>query len=183
MGDALILIDLQNEYFTGGNRELVNPDRAVKNAAKLLSAFRAKNKPVFHIQHLAPWEGSEAFLPDTNGVEFHISVKPYSDEKIIQKYYPNGFRKTTLLDELKAIKAENITICGAMSHMCVEATTRAAADFEFKNTVVEDACATKDLSFNGEIIPADSAHKAFMAALSPFYAQVKGTDDVIKKLE
>ena len=65
-----------------------------------------------------------------------------------------------------------MVICGAMSHMCIDATTRAAADLGFQCTVVHDACATKDLTFDGKAVPADMVHGAFMAALQPVYAKV-----------
>lgn len=63
-----------------------------------------------------------------------------------------------------------------MSHMCVEATTRAAADFGYPVTVVHDACATTDLEFNATVVPAAQVHAAAMAALAFAYASITTTD-------
>ena len=74
-------------------------------------------------------------------------------------------------------------ICGAMSHMCIDATTRAAFDLGFNCVVAEDACATRDLLFNNKIIKASDVHASFMAALSFPYAKVVSTKDVVKDLD
>jgi nicotinamidase-related amidase len=68
-----------------------------------------------------------------------------------------------------------------MTHMCVDATARAAADFGFQVWVAEDACATKDLEYNGTVIPAEHVHKAFLAALRS-YGQVMTSEQVIARL-
>lgn len=53
MNTALLIIDIQNDYFEGGTAELVNPDRASGNAKLVLEKFRKSNLPVVHIQHIA----------------------------------------------------------------------------------------------------------------------------------
>jgi nicotinamidase-related amidase len=70
-------------------------------------------------------------------------------------------------------------IAGAMSHMCIDATTRAAFDHGFKCTVAADACATRALEFGGRTIPARDVHAAFMAALAMPYARISSTDDIV----
>lgn len=64
---------------------------------------------------------------------------------------------------------------GAMSHMCIEATSRAASDVGYKVTVVEDACATMDLEFNGVKVPAAQVHASAMAALEFGYGTITST--------
>ena len=91
---------------------------------------------------------------------------------MIQKNFPNSFRDTVLLETLRDDDIERLVICGAMSHMCIDATTRAAFDLGFSCIVVSDACATRDLQFEGRTIPARDVHAAFMAALSVPYASV-----------
>ena len=66
-----------------------------------------------------------------------------------------------------------------MSHMCIDATTRAAADFGYKATLIHDACATKDLEFGGESVPATKVHAAFMAGLNGAYATLSTADDFL----
>lgn len=180
MSVGLVLIDIQNDYFPGGKMELVEMDSAAQNAANILQLFRHRQLPVFHIKHVSTRPGASFFLPETIGVNIHESVAPLDGEPIIEKQFPNSFRGTPLLDRLKRKGIEKIIICGAMSHLCIDATTRAAFDFGFLCTVIEDGCATRDLPFKGEIIKADKVHAAFMSALSVPCANVLGTADFIK---
>ena len=176
MQSALILIDLQNDYFPGGAMELVGITQAAAQARELLAARRQARLPIFHIQHVALGPGATFFRPDTPGVEINESVRPLPGEALIQKHYPNAFRETGLLEALNNAGAEEVIICGAMSHMCVDATTRAAFDFGFKCTVIHNACATRDLTFEGLTIPAAQVHGAFMAALGMRYARVMSVE-------
>lgn len=177
MKTALLLIDIQNDYFPKGANPLIGIEKAANNAAILLNCFREKEMPVFHIQHISIKRDATFFLPNTNGVKIYESVLPLPSEEIIQKYFPNAFRKTLLFDKLKAVQIDDIVICGAMSHMCVDATTRAAFDLGFSCTVISDACATKDLTYLNETIPACHVHGSFMAALGSVYAEVRNTKD------
>ena len=177
---GLVLIDIQNDYFSGGKMELVGMEHAAQNAETILRKIRQLQLPVFHFRHISTRPSATFFLPGTKGVEIHQSVSPLNGEIVIEKNYPNGFRGTEFYEKLKAAEIERIIICGAMSHMCIDATTRAAFDFGFSCTVIEDGCATRDLQFKGEIIKADKVHAAFMSALSVPYANVLGTADFIK---
>jgi nicotinamidase-related amidase len=160
--------------------ELVAMDAAAATASTVLAGFRDEEKPVYHIQHVSTRPGATFFLPGTEGMETHASVAPAEDEAVIQKNFPNSFRDTTLLDTLKGDGIEHLTICGAMSHMCIDATTRAAFDLGFSCTVVADACATRDLQFEGKAIPAADVHAAFMAALAVPYARVVGAAELAR---
>ena len=172
MKTALILVDIQNDYFPGGKMELVGMMESSRKAQELLGLFRKHNLPTFHIQHMSLGKGTDFFLPDTEGAEIHESVKPLSGDMIIQKHFPNSFRDTDLLERLKSSHVTALVICGAMSHMCIDATTRAAADHGFKCTVIHDACATRDLQFGDTLVPAEQVHASFMSALSFAYAKV-----------
>jgi len=155
---------------------------AGKNAKKLLSLFRKNEWPTFHIQHVAPSEKAPFFRPDTAGAEIHQSVAPEAEDKVIQKHFPNSFRETSLAQELKSNQVEQVVICGAMSHMCIDATTRAAADLGFKCTLIHDVCATRDLVFGDEKIAAAEVHGAFMAALTGAYANVINLDEYVTSI-
>ena len=180
MSDCLILVDLQNDYFAGGTMELVDTDKAAANAQRLLARFRENNLPVVHIQHIAARPGATFFLPETHGAEIHERVAPKEGETVVVKNYPNSFRDTALLDILKENNITNLIICGAMSHMCIDATTRAAFDLGFSCVVAEDACATRDLIFKGQTIKATEVHAAFMAALAVPYAKIEATEEIIQ---
>jgi nicotinamidase-related amidase len=174
---GLIIIDIQNDYFPGGNLELVGVEQAAKNALELLQKFRDKQSPIFHIQHISKQPGATFFVAETKGSKIHESVAPQLEETVIVKHFPNSFRETDLLDYLKDSKVEEVVICGAMSHMCIDATTRAAFDFGFQCIVIEDACATRDLEYKGKTVKAAEVHAAFMATLAMGYAKVISTNE------
>ncbi|MGE5257915.1 MAG: cysteine hydrolase family protein [Hyphomicrobiales bacterium] len=176
---ALLLVDIQNDYFPGGKMTLEGIDAASVNASRLLNRFREKKLPLFHIRHVATRPGATFFLPDTPGSEIHPSVAPKVDEAVIVKHFPNSFRETALLDQLKKAGVSSVAVCGAMSHMCIDATVRAACDLGFQCRVAHDACATRALTFGGETAAAEKVHAAFMAALSAAYAQVMATKGLL----
>lgn len=182
MKNCLILVDIQNDYFAGGRMALVGMEEAAARAQSLLKRFRAANLPVIHIQHVAARPDATFFLPETQGAEIHPLVTPLPGETVLVKHFPNSFRHTPLLETLKEQGTYDLTICGAMSHMCIDATTRAAFDFGFNCTVAEDACATRDLVFKGKPVKAAEVHAAFMAALSVPYAQIAQTRDLVERL-
>jgi nicotinamidase-related amidase len=128
MEHALILVDIQNDYFPGGKMELKDMETAARNAQDVLRKFREDHVPLFHIRHESNRPGATFFLPDTQGAEIHESVAPEKGETVIEKHFPNSFRETPLYDLLKECKIRNVVICGAMSHMCINATARAAFD-------------------------------------------------------
>jgi len=172
MKKGLILVDMQKDYFPGGAMELAGMDEAARNAARILDRFRKEKQPVFHVQHLSLQPGATFFLPNTKGAEIHDSVLPANSEIAVQKHFPNSFRETGLLDYLRKAEVKKVVICGAMSHMCIDATVRAAFDLGFSCTVIADACATRDVEFQGIKVEAAKVHAAFMAALAAVYAKV-----------
>lgn len=181
MNTALLVIDIQNDYFPGGSMELEGALEAAKNARELLYCFREHGKAHVHIQHLSTHPGATFFLPGTEGANIHDSVAHYEGEPIVQKHFPNSFRETGLLDLLRGREAERLVICGMMTHMCVDATVRAAADLGFQVLVASDACATRALKFGGVDVPATQVQAAFLAAFQS-YGRVVPTDRVMASL-
>ena len=178
MKKALLLVDIQNDYFPGGKMELVGMKAAAAQAQALLAEFRRRQWPTYHIQHVSLRKGAPFFLPDTPGVAIHEVHRPAPGRDRHRKALPQrlpGDRpaRTGWL----AAGMKELVICGAMSHMCIDATTRAAVDLGFTCTVIHDACATRDLTFGEVVIPARQVHGAFMAALASFYARVVSAED------
>ena len=178
MQTALLLIDIQNDYFPNGTMPLVGSVEAGKNAAILLEKFRLRNLPIIHIQHISARPGATFFIPNTPGVEINDCVKPLSTETIITKKYPNSFREKGLLFHLQERKIEHLVVAGMMTHMCIDTTVRAAFDFGFTCALAHDACATRELHFGDKTIPADYVHKAFIAALNGIFATAKTTQKI-----
>lgn len=179
MTQALVLVDIQNDYFPNGSMELVQMDKAAQKAGSVLSYFRKMQMPVLFIQHISMQPGATFFVPDTDGAKIHDSVAPQSGETIITKHFPNAFRETELADSLNRLNLKKIVICGAMSHMCIDATTRAGFDLGYQCTVIADACTTRDLEFGGVTVEAQKVHASFMAALSSPYARVISATEFI----
>ena len=181
MKTALLLIDIQNDYFPGGKMELEGPIEAAKKANELLQCFRDHNLPTVHIQHVSLKPDATFFIPGDRGTDINDITAHYEGEPLVQKHYPNSFRETNLLDLLKDWEIERVIITGMMTHMCVDATARAAADFGFKVIVAEDACATRALTYGETTVPAEHVHKAFLAALKS-YGQVIPVEQVLARL-
>ncbi|CAI8784608.1 cysteine hydrolase family protein [Chryseobacterium sp. IT-36CA2] len=181
---ALLIIDVQNDYFPGGKMTLENAEQAGENAKKVLEYFRKNNLPVIHIQHISTNEEATFFLPNTEGAKIHSLVLPKENEKVMVKHFPNSFRETDLLNYLQSNKIKNLVITGMMTDVCVEATTRAAFDFGFQNTIIGDATATRNRELNGEVVKAAEVQRSILAgisALGNLYANVMSTDDFFNR--
>lgn len=174
MKEALIIIDIQNFYFYG-ERQLEGSIEASLKAAKILEVFRQKSLPVFHVQHMI--DLSNVPKEQQSIADIHAHVKPMANEVILSKYTPGSFNGTGLNEKLKALGVDTLVICGMMSHMCVDTTTREAFDLGYKCTVLHDACATRALQFNGTTVPAAHVHATAMAALAFAFATVTSSDE------
>lgn len=173
---ATIVVDLQNEYLSTGKLPLVGLDAALANAARVIAAARAQGELLIHVRHEGAQADAPFFTPGTTGVQIIPAVAANAGEPVIVKNYPNSFRGTQLKQLLDAQGVKELVVIGAMSHMCIEATSRAAADFGYPVTVAHDACATMNLEFEGTAVPAAQVHAASMAALGFGYASVTTTD-------
>lgn len=182
MSTALIIVDIQNDYFPNGKMELSNPDQAAANAAKVLAWFRKNNKEnIFHVQHLASSPELGFFLPDTIGAELHETVQPLENENLIVKNFANSFLKTDLESKLRENGVTKVVVVGMMTHMCIDATVRAAVDLGFETLLIEDACATRELSYQDKVVPAEQVHYAFVAALGSMYCDVSSTENFLQR--
>lgn len=168
---ALILVDIQNDYFAGGRMALPAMEAAATQAAALVDMARAEAHDIIHIRHIAPAD-APFFRDGTQGSEIHTSVMPRNTERVVIKDRPNSFVGTGLDDTLRSAGVDHLIICGAMSQMCIDATTRAAVDLGYTVTLVSDACAAAAVSFDGVTVPAEQVHAAIMAPLAARYANV-----------
>lgn len=175
MNNALILVDIQNDYFEGGKWPVFKMAEVGANAARLLDDARGKNEMVLHVHHEMP-EGGPFFVTGTDGAKINSVVSPEGDEATILKHRPNSFHNTNLEAILRKADIASVTICGAMSQMCIDATARAARDMGFDVTVVADACGAKDVKFGDNSVPAETVHATIMGALNGSYAKVVDTE-------
>jgi nicotinamidase-related amidase len=179
MSTALILVDFQQDYFPGGRMEVVGAVEACGVARSLLNYFRGKDLPIIHVRHISTRPDATFFLPDTAGTAIHEDVAPLPHEEVIKKHFPNSFRGTELQKHLVSGQIDELVVCGMMSHMCIDATVRAAFDSGYTCIVAHDACAARDLEFQGVHVPAAHVHGAFMAALGAVYAKVMSAGEII----
>lgn len=180
---ALLLIDLQNDYFPGGAMELVGILQAAERGRLLLTEFRRRGRLVVHIQHIAIRPNAAFLLPGTHGAQIHHMVRPLVTEIVLHKNYPNSFRGTALLNVLKTMQVSELVIAGMTTHMCIDSTARAAFDLGFKLKVASDACATRNLTFSGLTVKAADVQLAYMSALNGIFSEVKDTEEIIAELD
>lgn len=176
--EALLIIDVQNDYFSGGKSELVGADRALEQTKKVLTLFRDKSYPVIHVQHINIRPGATFFLPDTLGCEIHADITPLDSEFLVIKQAPNSFYQTDLSEILQAKDIHKLVVCGMMTHMCVDTTVRAAKDYGLAINLLYDGCATKDLTLWDKHVPAHLVHDSYMAGLAGMFANIQMADEV-----
>lgn len=160
MHEALLIIDVQNDYFPGGACELCHAYDAENKIIQLIKESRKQKRPIIYIQHINPPDDT-FFLEGTYGCEISERIKPLPDDKVIVKYYPNSFCETELDAYLQEKDIKKLVVCRMMTHMCVDTTVRAAMDYGYEVELVADGCATMDLEISGEIIPAEIVQKTF----------------------
>src|SRR3954466_9390864 len=171
MNRALVIVDIQRDYFPGGNMPLHEPEAAAAKAGQVLEAFRAAAAPVVPGQHLSA--AGDGFLEEgTDGAEIMAPVTPQDGETLITKRAPNSFLGTDLEQHLPGLGGDEVVVRGMMTSLCVDATTRAGADLGFEMTLVPDACAAPGLEFGGRQVAAEDVHASFVAALGQAYATV-----------
>ncbi|MFJ2712281.1 cysteine hydrolase family protein [Pseudomonas sp. NPDC087346] len=178
---ALIVVDIQNDYFPQGKWPLDGVEAAADNAARLIAAFREAGDSVVHIRHEFTSPDAPFFVPGSEGAKLHPKVINRADEPVVLKHFVNSFRETELQSILDEQGIKDLVVVGSMSHMCVDGITRAAADLGYSVTVIHDACASRDLEFNGLTVPAAHVHAAYMSALGFAYASVVSTDEFLAR--
>src|SRR3954468_15421061 len=125
---ALVLIDIQNDYFPGGRWALAGIESAAGNAARVLAAPRAAGDLVVHVRHEFVSPDPPFFAPGSDGAKIHPRVRAAEGEPVVLTHHVNAFRETDLKAILDRHGVDEVVICGAMSHMCVDAGARAASD-------------------------------------------------------
>lgn len=178
MNEALLLINIQNDYFPGGKCALKNTEKAFTKIKKLENNFHKDNKPVFYIKHISNGT-TPFFFENTTGINLYHELSPQRNDEIIIKHEPDSFYKTDLQTKLKAHNINKLTISGWMTQMCLDTTVRSAYAKGYAINVIGDSCTTKDLSFNDEIISADMVNKAFLSALNSKFSKVINTDEYL----
>jgi len=176
---ALLVIDFQNEYFTG---RLPIPDgaQALANTQRLIAFADQTKMPVYHIQHVAPAD-SPLFALGGEGVKFHPDMQPRAGDITLQKSTVSAFGSTDLDRRLKKAGIDTLIISGLMTHACVAGAARDAAPLGYNVVVAADASATRNiLRANGTVIDKDSLHNAALAEVEDTFGSVLTTAEILE---
>ena len=169
---ALVLIDIQNDYFPNGCYPLSGSPEAGVQAQQLLDAFRKHALPIVHIQHEMTGDMPKFFAPGTEGQQIHSTVKPLPGESVMIKHERSSFVGTPLLEELHAQGIETLILAGMQTNVCVQATTRDALKYGFTVIVPEDATAAVD----------EGTHATTLQAIGESGATIMRAEDLLKSL-
>ncbi|MEP5728986.1 MAG: cysteine hydrolase family protein [Sulfitobacter sp.] len=169
---ALILVDIQNDYFDNGLWPIENMQEVADHAATVLEDARKAGQLIIHVVHEATSDTAPFFRPGTIGAQVHASVTPAPGEVVILKHRPNSFHNTDLHEHLQSAGVTQVTIIGAMTQMCIDATARAARDLGYDVTLIAAACGAKGQSFGDVMLEAEQVQAAFLGPLAMSYAKV-----------
>lgn len=172
---ALLVIDVQNDYFKNGRMALENPEQALKQINQLEKFFIRNKQSVIYIQHISRHKIAPFFMAGTCGVKLHQGLMTNSESIIVKKQFPNSFYETDLKQTLDELKIEQLVITGMMTHMCVDSTTRASFELGYQPIVISNAVATKQLTFDSQSVGAAEVQNAFLASFETF-AKVLSTE-------
>jgi nicotinamidase-related amidase len=176
---ALVVIDFQNEYFSG-QMPIPEGAAALAKTRELITFADSHKIPVYHVQHVAP-AGSPVFAIDGQTVKFHPDMQPRPQDVVLQKSTVSVFASTDLDQQLKNAGIQTLIISGLMTHACVAGAARDAAPLGYNVIVASDASATRAITrANGVSIDKDSLHKAALAEVEDTFGDVLSTAQIVK---
>jgi nicotinamidase-related amidase len=180
---ALIMIDVQREYFTPDG-PLWIPDGAavLERLSGLLARAREAGVGVVHVQHHED-ASSEVFAAGSPAVETMAEVAPARGEPLVVKHLPGSFDGTNLDDVLAGLGAKTVVIAGFMTHMCCDTTAREAQARGFDVVFLTDGTATRDLPGpTGRTIPHEVVHETTLAAQADGFSTLSDVASVREAL-
>ena len=178
MKRALLVIDVQNEYFTG-KLPVTYPENSFGNIIKVMDFANENKIPVLLIQHTTPEKNSSTFKKGTNEHEIHDEVLKRRYDKIIEKNFPGTFTGTELGLWLKENDIDTLVISGYMTQMCCDTTARQAMHLGFNVEFLSDATGTLDISNSAGKISAEELHKAILITQAMRFSEVMSTKEWI----
>ncbi len=180
MTTALLVIDVQNEYVTGG-LPIAHPpvEGSLERIGAAMAAAEAAGLPVVAIRHTEPDPSGGLFVEGTPGWQLHQVVESHAYDTLVDKTLPGSFTGTDLEEWLRTKGVEHLVVVGYMTHMCVDTTTRQAMHLGWDVTVLDDATGTIDVS---DDLPAALVHRVELGVLGDGFATVTSTADWISSL-
>ena len=176
---AVIVIDMQNEYFAGGKMPIPDGMQALNNSKRIVEFAHKNSMPVFFVRHLGAADGP-LFAAGSRFAEFHQDLQPGKNDRVIDKATPSAFVGTDLQKQLDGLGIKQLIVTGLMTHMCVSSTARDAVPLGYSVIIPEDATATRDLAtWNDNVVDHNVLHQAALAGVADVFAAIKTTDAVL----
>lgn len=176
---ALVVIDIQNEYFTG---KLPIPDglAVVRNANRLIALADKHGMPVFHIQQWSA-PARPLFTQDTVMAEFHPELLRAAHHVTIRKTFASSFASTDLHQQLQARGVKTLILSGLMTNNCVAATAFDAVANGYRAIIGSDASATRDIdAWDGGTVNYKDLHRAVLTGMSDAIAEIRSTSEILE---
>jgi nicotinamidase-related amidase len=180
---ALILVDFQEEFFSGRLR-LPNAPMAASRAKVLLDWARAEGIAIIHVLNVAKSEQSVVFAPNSTGAKEVPLLKPIDGERILVKSSGGGFTNTDLDDWLKTRNIDTIVVAGLMTHLAVYLTACDATVKGYRVVVAADATATRTLPspVGDSSVDFETVQRAALASLSDRFGEVMKAQEITSLL-
>lgn len=176
MKRALLVIDVQNEYFSG-KLPITYPADSLNN---ILTAMDSANKheiPVVLVQHSASQKDATTFNKGTAEWELHPKVTAQKYDYLIEKNLPGSFTGTNLESWLREKEIDTVVIAGYMTQMCCDTTARQAFHLGFSVEFLSDATGTLSVSNQGGKVSAEELHKAILVTQAMRFSKVMTTNE------
>jgi nicotinamidase-related amidase len=180
MKEALLVIDVQNEYFTG-KLPVTYPSGSFENILKAMDAADDAHMPIVVIQHANPPE-APAFAKGTSGWELHEEIKKRPYNLLIEKTLPGSFTGTGLGAWLEKRGITTLTIAGYMTQMCCDTTARQAFHRGYKVTFLSDATGTLSITNSAGTISDSDLHRAILVTQQMRFSTVMTTAEWTRHL-
>ena len=180
---ALLVIDVQNEYFDGV-LPITDPptSTSLPNVTRAMDAARAAGVPVIVVQHVDHEPDADGFRAGSHGAELHPEIAGRPHDHLVEKALPGSFTGTGLQEILEADGVDTVAITGYMTHMCVDTTSRQAAHLGLAVEILDDATGTLSLENAGGAATGEELHRATLVAQGQFFANVLSTDSWVADL-
>lgn len=182
MKRALIVIDVQNEYFPGGALPITYPENNLPIILKAIDTANSKGIPVVVVQHTDPSENAAAYKKGTPTWALHKEVAKRHYDHYAEKNFPGSFTGTDLESWLRQNDVDTVTIVGYMTHICCDTTARQAFHLGFKVEFLSDATGTLSLTNEGGSVTGEEMQRAILVAQAMFFSKVITTGDWVKDL-
>lgn len=180
--EALLVIDVQNEYFEGGKMPITYPENSFEMIKETMRAARKNNIPIILIQHTETWEHADSFRPGTPQHEIHPEVLEIGADVTFEKHKPSSFHETGLDTYLKEHHIDTITICGYMTQMCCDTTARQGAHMGYQVNFLSDATGTLAFSNDAGSVSAKTLHETTLITQAFAFSKVMTSAEWIRTL-